>query len=305
MESIDRKAAVSETALRNVTKERDSAVSQLGVAYFTVEQLKAENAGLVDENQALKSKLEAVEAAKENYGRHTTQERKPAKLAEPELPPSRPVVGKATLRRQKVNGQQPSSFEQFQAKLAKRQAEREGRLSSATAVDDAKPIEQTAAQMKNASRKFSYQTQEESYVEPHPTDLFPRHQSLANDHGNQIGKTLERENRPQGDIASEAKQISRKQSDANHIPGGEVSKRDLTYLSFVDVSPPCINLRVVLTCLSSRMKWLTCGKSLSKNARNASLSKAGIPKRTTLLRILRLPRHIRRNLTPLSQESLP
>ena len=263
MQSIDRKAAVSETALRNVTKERDSAVSQLGVAYFTIEQLKAENAGLADENQALKIKLAAVEAAKENDGRRATpkhnelplhQERVPEKLAESELPLSKTGAGRVTLRRQKVNGQQPSSFEQFQAKLAKRQAEREGRLSSATAVDDAKPTEQTATQTKDASRKFSYQTQDESYVEPHPTDLFPRHQLSANDQGRQIGKTMEREDRHQADSAPEAKQTSRKQSEANHIPGGEVSKRDLTYLSFVEVSPLCQILRIVLTYLYSRMK---------------------------------------------------
>ena len=65
---------------------------------------------------------------------------------------------------------------------------------------------------------------------------------------------MEREDRHQADSAPEAKQTSRKQSEANHIPGGEVSKRDLTYLSFVEVSPLCQILRIVLTYLYSRMK---------------------------------------------------
>lgn len=47
---------MSDTTLRNVTKERDSAISQLGVAYFTIEQLKSENVRLATENQELKAK---------------------------------------------------------------------------------------------------------------------------------------------------------------------------------------------------------------------------------------------------------
>ena len=71
---------MSDTTLRNVTKERDSAVSQLAIAYFTIEQLKTENARLTDENRELKVKLgptggdphvdNALEARKENRAVH-------------------------------------------------------------------------------------------------------------------------------------------------------------------------------------------------------------------------------------------
>ena len=47
----------TETILKNITQERDSAVSQLGIAYFTIEQLKVENEALKDENKNLKTRL--------------------------------------------------------------------------------------------------------------------------------------------------------------------------------------------------------------------------------------------------------
>ena len=57
VEASGRKATVSDITLRNVTKERDSAISQLGVAYVTIEQLKSENSKLAEENQELKVRL--------------------------------------------------------------------------------------------------------------------------------------------------------------------------------------------------------------------------------------------------------
>lgn len=49
--------SVSEITIKNLTQERDSAVSQLSVAYFTTEQLKAENARLCAENTSLHNDL--------------------------------------------------------------------------------------------------------------------------------------------------------------------------------------------------------------------------------------------------------
>ena len=49
--------STTETILKNITQERDSAVSQLGIAYFTIEQLKVENETLKDENKNLKTRL--------------------------------------------------------------------------------------------------------------------------------------------------------------------------------------------------------------------------------------------------------
>ena len=57
LEATERKAAVSDTILKNITKERDSAISQLGVAYFTIEELKSENKKLADEIHGLRLEL--------------------------------------------------------------------------------------------------------------------------------------------------------------------------------------------------------------------------------------------------------
>lgn len=57
VDASNRKYSTAETILRNITQERDSAVSQLGVAFVTIEQLKMENESLKEENSELKGKL--------------------------------------------------------------------------------------------------------------------------------------------------------------------------------------------------------------------------------------------------------
>ena len=59
----------TEIILKNITQERDSAVSQLGIAYFTIEQLKAENENLKDENNSLKTRLSQLTTGDENETR--------------------------------------------------------------------------------------------------------------------------------------------------------------------------------------------------------------------------------------------
>ena len=58
--------STTETILKTITQERDSAVSQLGIAYFTIEQLKAENETLKDENNDLKTRLSQLTNGDEN-----------------------------------------------------------------------------------------------------------------------------------------------------------------------------------------------------------------------------------------------
>ena len=54
IEAAGRKATVAANSIRTLTQERDSAVTQLGVAYVTTEQLKVDNEALRAENEALK-----------------------------------------------------------------------------------------------------------------------------------------------------------------------------------------------------------------------------------------------------------
>ena len=66
LDNSNRKISTTETILKNITQERDSAVSQLGIAYFTIEQLKVENETLKDENKNLKTRLGQLTSGDEN-----------------------------------------------------------------------------------------------------------------------------------------------------------------------------------------------------------------------------------------------
>jgi len=65
-----RKYSTAETILRQITQERDSAVSQLGVAFVTIEQLKVENESLKDENHVLRERIDHLD------GRHKSEAQK-------------------------------------------------------------------------------------------------------------------------------------------------------------------------------------------------------------------------------------
>ena len=66
LDAANRKVSVSEITIKNLTQDRDSAVSQLGVAFYTSEGLKAENEALRSENETLKGRLAQIEAEREN-----------------------------------------------------------------------------------------------------------------------------------------------------------------------------------------------------------------------------------------------
>ncbi|KAK2792509.1 hypothetical protein FQN51_001682 [Onygenales sp. PD_10] len=55
-----RKASTHETTVKHLTQERDSARTQLGVAYLTLQELKAENEILAQENDEMRMQLESI-----------------------------------------------------------------------------------------------------------------------------------------------------------------------------------------------------------------------------------------------------
>ena len=73
MNSANRKASVSQITLKNLTQERESAVAQLGVAYFTTEQLKRENEQLREENMRLQTEMSQLKAKSEDKTQKMTQ----------------------------------------------------------------------------------------------------------------------------------------------------------------------------------------------------------------------------------------
>jgi regulator of replication initiation timing len=58
----ERRSAMDEITIKNLSRERDAAVSQLGVAYLTTEQLKAENQSLHEENETLRNEVKRLQA---------------------------------------------------------------------------------------------------------------------------------------------------------------------------------------------------------------------------------------------------
>ncbi|EPS30561.1 hypothetical protein PDE_05513 [Penicillium oxalicum 114-2] len=60
LDIADRKSQVQEAAVKRLNHERESAISQLGVAYLETRELKAENDQLREENSTLKSQLKRL-----------------------------------------------------------------------------------------------------------------------------------------------------------------------------------------------------------------------------------------------------
>ncbi|KAI9779441.1 MAG: hypothetical protein M1839_007406 [Geoglossum umbratile] len=73
VDAANHKISVSEITIKNLTQDRDSAVSQLGVAFYTSESLKVENEALKAENAALKSRLAQIETERENETKNWTK----------------------------------------------------------------------------------------------------------------------------------------------------------------------------------------------------------------------------------------
>ena len=71
--TANHKNSMYEIAIRNLTQERDSAISQLSVAYLTTEQLKAENERLVEANMLMRSKFSQSKLGEETDTQHLTQ----------------------------------------------------------------------------------------------------------------------------------------------------------------------------------------------------------------------------------------
>lgn len=67
VDTSSRKVYTSEKLLNQITKERDAAVSQLSVAWCTIEEVKVENEDLKAENEDLHSRMNRIEAIHQDH----------------------------------------------------------------------------------------------------------------------------------------------------------------------------------------------------------------------------------------------
>ncbi|QDS72417.1 hypothetical protein FKW77_009070 [Venturia effusa] len=65
LERADRKTTMADIATKRVTQERDSLVTQLGVAFYNAEEVRAENETLRNENRLLQDQVTDLQAEKE------------------------------------------------------------------------------------------------------------------------------------------------------------------------------------------------------------------------------------------------
>jgi hypothetical protein len=75
LDIADRKIQVHETALKNLARERDSAVSQLGVAYLNAQDSKRENESLRRENAELRAQLSKLASLSQKLAGHGSDAR--------------------------------------------------------------------------------------------------------------------------------------------------------------------------------------------------------------------------------------
>ena len=227
--------AVSDITLRNVTKERDLATSQLGVAYVTVEQLKSENEKLVNENQGLKAQLASKAIDRGNEPRHESYKENQSAASNRRQTSGllngnqtnandaqRPAEGftENQKRQSKVATNDKSSKLRFEERLAAHAA---GNAQSPKEFDSV-----SKSPTRNDSSRFSRRDG------THVTDLFPpteQTQRSVDFAESESSEDSEIEQTQQSNAPSHKQQPCSERGDPT-----QNSTKDLTYLSFQDVS---------------------------------------------------------------------
>lgn len=209
VDASKRKYSTAETILKNITQERDSAVSQLVVAYGTVEELKHENESLKDENSELKARIVHMSSGHEGGTRGRTAKeglhhRKPEATADA-------VNGmKETPNTQNIGAQQAD-------KTTKKQSHN---------------FKETPKQHAKASANKDANTMFDVSSKQSPENISPRvsRQTV------QIDDQQESEDSMYESPVRKAKgKGPTKPSRHSHSVQEDEASRDLTYLSFIDV----------------------------------------------------------------------
>lgn len=243
VKDTERKLAVSDTTLRNVTKERDSAVSQLGVAYFTIEQLKSENVRLANENGDLKAKLGlTTNNLEQDDAIRDRKQAKPVHADRYQPSERRTAIGASTIGEHRPVEASDRSYKRQDKQLSKARTARiqfQDHLASRNEAEKSQTRKQVGSPSKASAQ---YDSNRLSRHQSHITDPFPPTE--------QTGRSVdyaESESSQESDI--ERPEQSTSQNIRNHssqhrddqIPN---TTRDITYLSFLEVKNYPLTVRL-------------------------------------------------------------
>ena len=209
LDSLKRKYSTAETILKDITQERESAVSQLVVAYGTVEELKRETESLKEENTELKARITYL-----SNGRQDGTQEGTAKEDSYQCKPDARIQAVKSMK-ERINAQ-------------KYGAQQKGRPTTDRSQDFTETPGQRAKALanKNANTTFDLSSKRDAQRVP----------ARASGQNVQIDDNQDSEDSVYEAPVGKAKgKGPAKPSRRSHIAQDEEASRDLTYLSFIDV----------------------------------------------------------------------
>ncbi|KAL9635698.1 MAG: hypothetical protein Q9164_003295 [Protoblastenia rupestris] len=205
----NRKVSTAETIIQNVTQERDSAVSQLGVAYVTIEQLKVENESLKEESIQLKDRINQLRNARDN------------------------------------ETQQWATLENALQRKIERRTEAVKILREQTGRAVSRSQENKASTTQVQDQTHTSRTSRNQHAAPKDDDdlfdLTPKHHEMTGKSAQSIVSRFIPEDDEDSNDSVEQRptkvKLAEKQASFNRLEDGETgdTSKDLTYLSFFDV----------------------------------------------------------------------
>ncbi|CAK38629.1 hypothetical protein CBS115989_1745 [Aspergillus niger] len=285
LDIIERKAQIQESTLKRLNRERDMAVSQLGVAYLESQDLKSENESLRQENADLKSQISKILSAG-SRARDDTVESEQSSMTDASDEDSQPdtqhsrhtsrstreVTGKSS--RSKTRRQEDS-----RAKISTQVDKEISRLEQERAEEALFSIDVPRTREKSKSKSGKSKSRSES------SDVSTRKQSNT---GKQRVKRVVVEEVEETEPVESSGEVTGNTKKSN------ATEQDLTLLSFVD-EREIAQLRKTLEeeRLARKRRQSSTSKEQTANetgnTTRQSLSKSTIPRKSSLKESKGLP----------------
>lgn len=220
---LDRKGEIQDAALKKLNKERDMAVSQLGVAYLESQDLKSENEALRQEITDLKARFVQLFPAtrQEETGQSEQSTASNGSAEDSQVDTRRSATKDATSK--SARSKSKSGRKEDTKSRVSNQVDRElSRLEKERADEELFSIEMPRVRDSSAKKQKSAQ--------PRSTSAQTRKQSNN-------GKRVKRVVLEEVDL-TEPVESTAEATATGHTRKSSVTDQDLTLLSFIDVSIP-------------------------------------------------------------------